>query len=138
MDIPISPIPADHSCACDPRTEDLVRAMLVRLADRWTLRTIEILADGEMRFSRLRERLGGVSQKMLTQTLRQLERDGLVTRHVHPVVPPHVDYRLTPLGASLGEAICALWIWADEHCDTIEHARAAFDRQVKSRPHEPA
>ena len=138
MDAPISPMQVDHSCACDPRTEDLVRAMLVRLADKWTLQTIEILADGEMRFSRLRERLGGISQKMLTQTLRQLERDGLVTRHVHPVVPPHVDYRLTPLGASLGEAICTLWIWADEHCDTIDRARLAFDRQARSRSHEPA
>lgn len=138
MDAPITPVVQQQTCECDPRTEDLVRAMLVRLADKWTLQTIEILSDGEMRFSRLRERLGGVSQKMLTQTLRQLERDGLVTRHVHPVVPPRVDYRLTPLGASLSEALCALWIWADEHCDVIAHARMAYDQQQKSRPHEPA
>lgn len=139
MDAPITSIDAqDQSCSCDPRTEDLVRAMLVRLADKWTLQTIEILADGEMRFSRLREKVAGISQKMLTQTLRQLERDGLVTRHVHPVVPPRVDYRLTPLGASLSEALCALWAWADEHCDAIERSRLAFDQQQNSRAKEPA
>jgi DNA-binding HxlR family transcriptional regulator len=62
-----------------------------------------------MRFTQLRDRIGGVSQRMLTETLRQLERDGLVTRRVHPVVPPRVDYKLTPLGEALGEAACGIW-----------------------------
>lgn len=134
MEAPISPLSADHSCTCDPRTEDLVRAMLVRLADRWTLQTIEILADGEMRFSRLRERLGGVSQKMLTQTLRQMERDGLVVRKVHPVIPPRVDYSLTDLGISLGEAFCGVWIWAEENLSRIEGARADYDGRKADSP----
>ncbi|MEW6733916.1 MAG: helix-turn-helix domain-containing protein [Acidobacteriota bacterium] len=115
------------------KTEELVREILIRFADKWTLLVLEILAtNGEMRFSRLRERIGGVSQKMLTKTLRQLERDGLVTRHVHAVVPPRVDYKLTPLGESLGETVCTIWIWAEEHFDEIEKARQAFDLEMKS------
>ncbi|MBP7065092.1 helix-turn-helix domain-containing protein [Ferrovibrio sp.] len=127
--------PALPPIACadcdDPRVEELVRDLLTRLADRWTLLTIEHLATGPMRFSRLRERLPGVSQKMLTQTLRQLERDGVLTRHVHPVVPPHVEYRLTPLGESLGEAICGLWQWVMAHGDAMEAARQAFDQRLR-------
>jgi DNA-binding HxlR family transcriptional regulator len=115
----------------DPRTEELVREMLVRIADKWTLLVIDVLAEGEMRFSRLREQVGGVSQKMLTKTLRQLERDGLVTRHVHAVVPPRVDYKLTPLGDSLGQAVCGIWIWAEEHLKDVEKARQVFDQESK-------
>jgi len=120
------------SCADvdDPRTEAMMRELLTRLADRWTLLAIEHLGAGPMRFSRLREKLEGVSQKMLTQTLRQLERDGLVARHVHPVVPPHVEYSLTPLGGSLGGAVCALWQWVAEHGDHMEAARQAFARRI--------
>lgn len=113
----------------DERTEALVREMLGLIADRWSLRVIEALADGEMRFTRLRERLDGVSQKMLTQTLRQLERDGLVTRHVHAEVPPRVDYRLTPLGEGLDEAMCGLWMWAQANLDAVNAARGTFDQQ---------
>jgi DNA-binding HxlR family transcriptional regulator len=87
-----------------------------------------------MRFSRLREQLGGISQKMLTKTLRQLERDGLVTRHVHAVVPPRVDYKLTPLGDSLGQAVCGIWIWAEEHLKDVEQARQTYDLEVKLSP----
>src|SRR5687768_14614019 len=94
------------SAPASPPKEALVREILGRVADKWTLLVIEALAgEGEVRFSRLREQVGDVSQKMLTKTLRQLERDGLVTRRVHPVVPPHVDYKLTPLGESLGESV---------------------------------
>jgi DNA-binding HxlR family transcriptional regulator len=109
--------------------EALVREILGRVADRWTLLVIEELGSGgEMRFSRLRERIGGISQKMLTKTLRQLERDGLVTRRVHPVIPPRVDYQLTPLGESLGEAVCGIWLWVEAHMEDVERSRREYDR----------
>ena len=71
--------------------------------------------------------MAGISQKMLTKTLRQLERDGLVTRRVHPVIPPRVDYKLTRLGESLGEAVCGIWVWAEKHGRDVERARRAYD-----------
>ncbi len=112
----------------DPRLNALVMDLIGRVADKWTMAVLEALDEaGTLRFTRLAEAVPGISQKMLTQTLRQMERDGLLTRTVHPVVPPHVDYRLTDLGLSLGEAFCGVWIWADEHIDRIEAARAAFD-----------
>jgi DNA-binding HxlR family transcriptional regulator len=80
-----------------------------------------------MRFTELRRRIGGISQKMLTKTLREMERDGLLTRHVHPVIPPHVDYKLTRLGESLGEAVCSVWKWVDRHMNDVAKARRAFD-----------
>lgn len=108
--------------------EVMARQMLERVADKWTLLVIEALEEaGTLRFSRLREQVGGVSQKMLTKTLRQLERDGLVTRTVHPVVPPQVDYSLTKLGASLAEAVCGLWLWVEKHAERVEKSRQAFD-----------
>lgn len=125
---------ATAACVINPKTEELVRDMLTRIADRWSLLVIEVLGEGEMRYSRLREKLPGISQKMLTQTLRQLERDGFVARKVHPVSPPRVDYRLTAMGESLGMAVCGLWIWADENLEAIERARVAFDSQGKAAP----
>ena len=114
----------------DPGKEAMVREMLERIADKWTLLVIEALdREQEIRFSRLQERLGTISQKMLTKTLRNLERDGLVTRRVHPTVPPHVDYRLTPLGERLGEAVCGMWMWVEKHVDAVEDARRAFDNR---------
>ena len=110
-------------------TVELVDEMLGRIADKWTLMVIEELGNGEMRFTRLRERVTGVSQKMLTKTLRQLERDGLVIRTVHPVIPPHVEYKLTPLGESLGEAVCGIWLWAEKHALDVAKARQKFDRR---------
>ena len=122
----------------DPRVEALVNELIGRVADKWTMLILEALTEkGEMRFTRLGECVGGISQKMLTQTLRQMERDGLVTRTVHPVIPPHVDYKLTNLGASLGEAFCGVWVWAGEHLKEIENARKEFDakqvRRAKAR-----
>jgi DNA-binding HxlR family transcriptional regulator len=115
----------------DARKEALVREVAGRVADRWTILVIETLDDGgEMRFSRLRERIDGVSQKMLTKTLRQLERDGLVARRVHPTVPPRVDYRLTPLGETLCEAVCGLWTWVEAHAEAVDAARRAYDRKA--------
>ncbi|HUJ60224.1 MAG TPA: helix-turn-helix domain-containing protein [Kofleriaceae bacterium] len=110
------------------RREALVREMLGRVGDKWTLLVIDALVDaGELRFSRLRDAIGGISQKMLTKTLRELERDGLVTRRVHPTVPPRVDYKLTRLGEQLGESVCGIWEWVDEHLAAVERARRAYD-----------
>ena len=110
----------------------LAREMLGRIADKWTLSVIEVLEEqGEMRFTRILEALSTISQKMLTKTLRQMECDGLVTRHVHPVVPPRVDYRLTPLGESLGEAACSIWLWVDKHYEDVVKWRKAFDKRQR-------
>ncbi len=118
---------AEQSCS---QREVLVREILERVADKWTLLVIDALdSQSATRFSRLRERVGGVSQKMLTKTLRLLERDGLVTRRVHAEVPPRVDYKLTALGDSLGEALCGIWLWAEEHGKDLERSRRAYDRQ---------
>src|SRR5271167_4043534 len=114
----------------DPRIEALVNDLIGRVADKWTMLVLEVLAEkGELRFTRLSEFVEGVSQKMLTQTLRQMERDGLITRTVHPVVPPKVEYKLTPLGMSLGAAFCGVWVWAARHLEQVEKARRAFDRR---------
>jgi DNA-binding HxlR family transcriptional regulator len=93
---------------------------------------LEVLADkGELRFTRLSELVVGISQKMLTQTLRQMERDGLITRKVHPVVPPKVEYKLTGLGMTLGAAFCGVWVWASENLEQVEQARRAFDQKAE-------
>jgi DNA-binding HxlR family transcriptional regulator len=118
---------SSKNSAIPPDGERLVREVLERIADKWTLLVIDALEDGELRFTRIQERVGGISQKMLTKTLRQLERDGLVTRTVHPVVPPHVDYKLTARGESLAEAVCSVWLWVERHMDEVHRSRAAFD-----------
>lgn len=125
MSQPTQPVLCD---ILDPRVEALVQDLIGRVADKWTLLILEVLEHGGiMRFTRIGEAVPGISQKMLTQTLRQMERDGLVTRTVHPVVPPHVDYALTALGHSLGEAFCSVWLWAEANLTQIEGARQAFD-----------
>lgn len=114
--------------ATDPKVEALVNELIGRVADKWTLLVLESLEEhGLQRFSALAKSVPGISQKMLTQTLRAMERDGLVTRTVHPVIPPHVDYALTPLGESLGEAFCGVWLWAEANLRTVEAARTTFD-----------
>lgn len=116
----------------DPHVEALVNDVIGRVADKWTMLILEVLAEhGETRFTRVGELVGGISQKMLTQTLRQMERDGLVIRTVHPVIPPKVEYRLTDLGFTLAEAFCGVWMWAEKNIDRIEAARAAFDGRDK-------
>jgi DNA-binding HxlR family transcriptional regulator len=116
----------------DPRVETLVNDLIGRVADKWTMLTLEVLSEnGELRFTRLSELVVGVSQKMLTQTLRQMERDGLVTRTVHPVVPPKVEYKLTRLGTSLGAAFCGVWMWAADNLDEVEKARVEFDERTR-------
>jgi DNA-binding HxlR family transcriptional regulator len=112
----------------DPRVEALVNEVIAQVADKWTMLLIEVLHDhGEQRFTRISEKVPGISQKMLTQTLRQMERNGLVIRTIHPVVPPKVEYRLTDLGVALGEAFCGVWHWAEDNLETVEAARRAFD-----------
>jgi DNA-binding HxlR family transcriptional regulator len=130
----------DPNRELDPRVEELVNQLIARVADKRTMHVLEVLeeaercappgSEGELRFTRLAERVPGISQKMLTQTLRAMERDGLLIRTVHPVIPPRVDYRLTDLGRSLGEAFCGVWLWAERHLDEIERAREAFDQRA--------
>lgn len=124
--------PAAHGEATDPRVEALVQELIGRVADKWTMLILEVLAEhGTLRFTRLGALVGGISQKMLTQTLRQMERDGLVSRLVHPVVPPKVEYSLTPLGQGLGEAFCGVWIWAARNLEGVERARREFDARAQ-------
>ncbi|MEO3750121.1 helix-turn-helix domain-containing protein [Streptomyces sp. B6B3] len=109
-----------------------VRQILDRIADKWSLLTIALLEGRSMRFTELRREIDGVSQRMLTVTLRHLERDGLVRRTVHPVVPPRVDYELTPLGTTLHATIQALVAWTEEHQHEIAAARAAYDERAEA------
>ncbi len=119
----------------DPELEALVREIIGRVADKWTMLVLETLAEfGRLRFTQLGDRIGGVSQKMLTKTLRQMEADGLISRTVHPVIPPHVDYELTGLGLSLGAAFCGVWIWAEQHRHTIHAARESFQQRCRPKP----
>ncbi|MFF2778180.1 winged helix-turn-helix transcriptional regulator [Streptomyces sp. NPDC058052] len=113
----------------DTREGCEVRQILDRVADKWSLLTIAHLERQSLRFSELRRRIEGISQRMLTVTLRQLERDGLVRRTVHPVVPPRVEYALTPLGATLHTTIQALVDWTESHQQEIAQARATYDRR---------
>ncbi|WP_347558700.1 helix-turn-helix domain-containing protein [Robbsia sp. KACC 23696] len=113
----------------DPELDALVREIIERIADKWTMLVLEALEEhGKLRFMQLGQRIGGVSQKMLTKTVRQMEADGLVVRTVHPVIPPRVDYELTEMGRSLGAAFCGVWIWAEQHRKAIADARGAFAR----------
>jgi DNA-binding HxlR family transcriptional regulator len=118
--------------AATPELDALVRKAMTRVADRWTMEILDVLDEqGTQRFSRIARQVPGISQKMLTKTLREMEREGLVTRTVHPVIPPHVDYDLTRLGRELSEALCGVWLWAARHARAIEKARARFDAQPK-------
>jgi DNA-binding HxlR family transcriptional regulator len=105
-----------------------ISAVLARIGDKWTVLVVNLLGSGPKRFSEIRREVGGISQRMLTLTLRALERDGLVTRTVHPTNPPRVDYALTPLGRSLLEPVRALGTWAVNNQKIMEDARQRFDR----------
>ena len=120
--------PGDPCSALSEGDQALVREVLARVTDRWGLWVLSELAeDGPLRFSRLLERVGRISQKSLTATLRQLERDGLVTRTVVVQVPIRVDYAATPLGRSLVEQVHPLWLWAIERLPAFVAARTAYD-----------
>jgi DNA-binding HxlR family transcriptional regulator len=114
----------------DTREDCEVRQILDRVADKWSLLVIALLEHRTLRFTELRHRIDGISQRMLTVTLRQLERDGLVERTVHPVVPPKVEYALTELGGTLHDTIKSLVTWTEQHQDEIAAARAAYDRRT--------
>jgi DNA-binding HxlR family transcriptional regulator len=121
-----------HTASRDGRFNVLAEAcptrqVINRIGDRWSLLVLYALERETLRFQQLRRTVDGVSQKMLTQTLRNLERDGLVHREVFAAVPPRVEYRLTPLGQSLTKRIRAIREWAYEHMDDIDAARAQFD-----------
>jgi len=118
----------------DPRVSALVNELIGRVADKWTMLILEVLTEhGTLRFTRIGKLVGDISQKMLTQTLRQMERDGLVSRKVFPVIPPKVEYRLTELGLTLSEAFCGVWIWAAENLEKVEEARRIFDEKASER-----
>ncbi|MEU4243863.1 helix-turn-helix domain-containing protein [Actinoplanes sp. NPDC026619] len=103
------------------------RQILDRIGDTWSVLIVVMLADGPHRYTELAKRIEGVSPKMLTQTLRGLERDGLITRTVHAVVPPRVDYALTSLGQSLYALVEGLEKWAEAHIDDVQAARENYD-----------
>ncbi|MEZ5211342.1 MULTISPECIES: winged helix-turn-helix transcriptional regulator [unclassified Gordonia (in: high G+C Gram-positive bacteria)] len=112
---PTAPNPYDRNCP--------TRDILDRIGDRWTVLIIGTLSDGPRRFSQIAHRIDGISQKMLTQTLRGLERDGLLTRTQYPEIPPRVEYELTPLGHSLRAPLHELELWANTHIGEILDAR---------------
>ncbi|KQS76518.1 transcriptional regulator [Rhizobium sp. Leaf384] len=104
-------------------------ALLSRIGDKWSVLVVMLLTPGPKRFNALKRALGSISQRMLTLTLRNLERDGLVTRTIYPTIPPKVEYALTDLGQSLREPVQALGSWAFENQDQIDRARLAYDQR---------
>src|SRR6478735_2063882 len=108
------------------------REMIVRVADKWSMYVIHVLASaGPLRFNEIRRRVDGVSQRMLTVTLRGLERDGLVQRSMYPEVPPRVEYSLTPLGSTLRDIVRELIDWSGRHLAEVDRARARYDERAK-------
>ncbi|MGN6678684.1 MAG: winged helix-turn-helix transcriptional regulator [Streptosporangiaceae bacterium] len=120
------PEAADHGDSC------LAREILDRIGDKWSVYVIDALAAGTRRFSELRRDVNGVSQRMLTVTLRGLERDGMIVRHVYPVIPPRVEYSLTPLGGSLLAIVEALVAWSADHINDVERARDRYDTSQRA------
>ena len=124
-----------HTERTDPRSRMpipdagciLARAVLTRIGDKWSVLVIALLGDSTKRFSELKRMIEGISQRMLTLTLRGLERDGIVVRTVFPTVPPRVEYALTPLGRTLLKTVVELATWANDNRPEIESARIAFD-----------
>lgn len=108
------------------------RDVLALIGDKWTTLVFGLLENGPQRFSDLRRGVGGISQKVLTQTLRALERDGLVKRTIYPEIPPHVEYELTSLGRTLVEPISALKRWTAEHIDSVIAAQQDYDQRQTS------
>lgn len=115
------PGPAGEPSSCR------AREVLQRVGDKWSMYVIDQLGQGTMRFTELHRNIDAITARMLTVTLRGLERDGIVTRTIHPVIPPRVDYALTPMGRTLLATIGQLVAWADSHLDEIDAARAAYD-----------
>ena len=120
-DTTVHPAPDPYVGTCPSRQ------LLDRIGDKWTVLVLGVLTPGPRRYGEIARAIEGVSQKMLTQTLRHLERDGMLVRTVHATVPVRVDYELTDLGRSLSEPLAVLETWAVEHIEVIEQARAAYD-----------
>lgn len=124
----------EANAACEhllPQQDSLVRTVVTQVAEKWTLWTMAVLAeaDAPLRFSRLLHQIEGVSQKSLTKTLRQLERDGLVSRVVFAEVPPRVEYEITRIGKEMLEQVHPLWLWAVANVEVFEKARMEYDRR---------
>ena len=135
---PSGPVCDPSGAACDPAgsgepgpagepSSCRAREVLQRVGDKWSVYVIDLLGQGTLRFSELHRAIDGITARMLTVTLRGLERDGIVTRTIHPVIPPRVEYALTPMGGTLLCTIGQLVTWADSHLPEIEAARAAYD-----------
>ena len=118
---PVEAGAAHHSSSCR------AREVLQRVGDKWSVQVIDLLGQDSRRFSELHRTIDGITSRMLTVTLRGLERDGIVKRTIYPVIPPRVDYKLTPLGRTLLHTIGQLVSWADSHLPEIDAARAAYD-----------
>lgn len=134
-----TPAKPGHIAVSDPQSHDCraVSAILSRIGDKWSVLIISRLGEGPRRFNEIKRIIGGISQRMLTLTLRNLERDGLISRTVTPTVPPRVDYALTGLGRDLLGPVTALSQWAIAHQPCIEAARTQFDaREGAEAPQE--
>jgi DNA-binding HxlR family transcriptional regulator len=125
--------PADElAAAVGERSPCRAREVLQRVGDKWSVLAIDLLGHGTMRFTELHRAIDGITARMLTVTLRGLERDGIVTRTIHPVIPPRVEYALTPMGCTLLDTIGQLVDWTDSHLPEIQAARAAYDARHAS------
>jgi DNA-binding HxlR family transcriptional regulator len=124
--------PADARAAERARCVRLIRESLSVLSSKWAVGVLLALGEGSRRYHEILAELDPISEKVLTQTLRTMERDGLITRHVHPEVPPRVEYALTPLGATLAGPMKALGNWAIAHGSRVESARERYDARVES------
>ncbi|AXB48030.1 winged helix-turn-helix transcriptional regulator [Amycolatopsis albispora] len=120
-----APDPYDRDCP--------TRQLLDRIGDQWTVLIVGTLGDGPLRFTEIGKRVAGISQKMLTQTLRALVRDGILERRMYPEIPPRVEYELTDLGRDLAEPLGVLTEWATQHMDRVARAREEYDRAASGR-----
>jgi len=130
---PADPVGEPAEAPCEPSgsvsepSACRAREVLQRVGDKWSMYVIDLLGQGTMRFTELHRSIDGITARMLTVTLRGLERDGIVTRTIHPVIPPRVEYTLTPMGRTLLDSIGRLVTWADSHLPEIDAARATYD-----------
>jgi DNA-binding HxlR family transcriptional regulator len=127
LEVTIGSCPDPPPVALPPPGDCQASEVLGRVGDKWSLQVIFALGEGTRRFTDLKRGISGISQRMLTVTLRGLERDGIVTRTMYPVMPPRVDYALTPMGRTLLHVATTLIGWVHEHLEEIETARAAYD-----------
>ena len=133
----VTPTRISEPCQAWPEESAFIREVLDRIGDKWTMLIISTLGGGVLRYSELQASIPGISQRMLTQTLKNLERDGLITRTAHAEVPPRVEYELTDLGRSLMNAVMAMAGWAATHHSEIASNRAASERTGVGRGKAP-